>query len=156
MWEPFTENTSYSIMNSQREADSLGNNYIGTEHFLLGIISMYEKTNPGVLGYLGIDKAKVIKDVEFICGKGAHSCSEMVLTPRARHIIELSFEEASNLRHKHISPEHILLAIMKDNAGVAARILDNLGVTYTKIMGLFDVNLEVNFKSNQKGIERSL
>jgi ATP-dependent Clp protease ATP-binding subunit ClpC len=134
MWEPFTERARKSIVLAQEEAQRLGNNYIGTEHLLLGIISEGESVAAKVLENLGISLQKVRSEVEAIVGKGGKPTNqEMVFTPRAKRVIELAFEEARNLGHNYIGTEHLLLGLVKEGEGVAARVLSNLGVDPSKI-----------------------
>ncbi|MFP4496947.1 MAG: ATP-dependent Clp protease ATP-binding subunit [Vulcanimicrobiota bacterium] len=134
MWEPFTERARKSIVLAQEEAQRLGNNYIGTEHLLLGIISEGESVAAKVLENLGVGLKKVRGEVEAIVGKGGKPTNqEMVFTPRAKRVIELAFEEARNLSHNYIGTEHLLLGLVKEGEGVAARVLSNLGVDPTKI-----------------------
>jgi ATP-dependent Clp protease ATP-binding subunit ClpC len=134
MWEPFTERARRSIVLAQEEAQRLGNNYIGTEHLLLGIISEGESVAAKVLENLGINLQKVRGEVESIVGKGnASSQQEMVFTPRAKRVIELAFEEARALAHNYIGTEHLLLGLVREGEGVAARVLTNLGVDPSKI-----------------------
>jgi len=134
MWEPFTERARRSIVLAQEEAQRLGNNYIGTEHLLLGIISEGESVAAKVLENLGINLQKVRGEVESIVGKGnASSQQEMVFTPRAKRVIELAFEEARALAHNYIGTEHLLLGLVREGEGVAARVLSNLGVDPSKI-----------------------
>ena len=134
MWEPFTERARRSIVLAQEEAQRLGNNYIGTEHLLLGIISEGESIAAKVLENLGISLQKVRGEVEAIVGKGnPASQQEMVFTPRAIKIIELAFEEARALAHNDIGTEHLLLGLVREGEGVAARVLSDLGVDPAKI-----------------------
>jgi ATP-dependent Clp protease ATP-binding subunit ClpC len=109
MWEPFTERARRSIVLAQEEAQRLGNNYIGTEHILLGIISEGESLAAKVLETLGVNLAKVRQEVEAIVGRGGQTVQqEMVFTPRAKRVIELAFEEARQLNHNYIGTEHLL------------------------------------------------
>jgi len=134
MWEPFTERARRSIVLAQEEAQRLGNNYIGTEHLLLGIISEGESVAAKVLENLDVSLKKVRQEVESIVGKGGKtSLEEMVFTPRAKRVIELAFEEARNLAHNYIGTEHLLLGLVREGEGVAARVLANLGVDTEKI-----------------------
>jgi ATP-dependent Clp protease ATP-binding subunit ClpC len=134
MWEPFTERARRSIVLAQEEAQRLGNNYIGTEHLLLGIISEGESVAAKVLENLGVNLQKVRGEVEAIVGKGSQTTQqEMVFTPRAKRVIELAFEEARALAHNYIGTEHLLLGLVREGEGVAARVLSNLGVDPAKI-----------------------
>jgi len=134
MWEPFTERARRSIVLAQEEAQRLGNNYIGTEHILLGIISEGESLAAKVLETLGVNLAKVRAEVEAIVGRGGQTVQqEMVFTPRAKRVIELAFEEARQLSHNYIGTEHLLLGLIREGEGVAARVLTNLGVDPAKV-----------------------
>jgi len=134
MWEPFTERARRSIVLAQEEAQRLGNNYIGTEHILLGIISEGESLAAKVLETLGVNLAKVRAEVEAIVGRGGQTVQqEMVFTPRAKRVIELAFEEARQLNHNYIGTEHLLLGLIREGEGVAARVLTNLGVDPAKV-----------------------
>jgi ATP-dependent Clp protease ATP-binding subunit ClpC len=134
MWEPFTERARRSIVLAQEEAQRLGNNYIGTEHILLGIISEGESLAAKVLESLGVNLAKVRQEVEAIVGRGGQTVQqEMVFTPRAKRVIELAFEEARQLNHNYIGTEHLLLGLIREGEGVAARVLTNLGIDPAKV-----------------------
>ncbi len=134
MWEPFTERARRSIVLAQEEAQRFGNNYIGTEHILLGIISEGESLAAKVLESLGVNLAKVRQEVEAIVGRGGQTVQqEMVFTPRAKRVIELAFEEARQLNHNYIGTEHLLLGLIREGEGVAARVLTNLGVDPAKV-----------------------
>ncbi len=134
MWEPFTERARRSIVLAQEEAQRLGNNYIGTEHILLGIISEGESLAAKVLETLGVNLSKVRSEVEAIVGRGGQTVQqEMVFTPRAKRVIELAFEEARQLNHNYIGTEHLLLGLIREGEGVAARVLTNLGVDPAKV-----------------------
>ncbi len=134
MWEPFTERARRSIVLAQEEAQRLGNNYIGTEHLLLGIMSEGESVAAKVLEHLGLTLTKVRHEVESIVGKGVKTVSkEMVFTPRAKRVIELAFDEARSLSHNYIGTEHLLLGLIKESEGVAARVIQNLGVDTSKV-----------------------
>src|SRR3984957_20093555 len=134
MWEPFTERARRSIVLAQEEAQRLGNNYIGTEHILLGIISEGESLAAKVLESLGVNLAKVRQEVEAIVGRGGQTVQqEMVFTPRAKRVIELAFEEARQLNHNYIRTEHLLLGLIREGEGVAARVLTNLGFDPAKV-----------------------
>ena len=134
MWEPFTERARRAIILAQEEAQKLGNSYIGTEHLLLGIVNEGESVAAKVLENLGISLDKVRKEVEAIVGKGNQTTQhEMVFTPRAKRVIELAFEEARSLSHNYIGTEHLLLGLVREGEGVAARVLSNLGVDPVKI-----------------------
>jgi ATP-dependent Clp protease ATP-binding subunit ClpA len=134
MWEPFTERSRRAIVLAQEEAQRLGNNFMGTEHILLGIISEGEGLAAKVLETLGVDLAKVRAEVVAIVGRGAQTAQqEMIFTPRAKRVIELAFEEARQLNHNYIGTEHLLLGMIREGEGVGARVLTNLGVDSSKV-----------------------
>jgi ATP-dependent Clp protease ATP-binding subunit ClpC len=156
MWEPFTERARRSIVLAQEEAQRLGNNYIGTEHLLLGIISEGESVAAKVLENLGVSLEKVRAEVESIVGKGTQpSTQEMVFTPRAKRVIELAFEEARALSHNYIGTEHLLLGLVREGEGVAARVLANLGVDPQKIRAQITQLLGVESSSPTPSRERT-
>jgi len=130
MWEPFTEHARRCVVLAQEEAKRLGSNYIGTEHILLGIISEGENLAAKALATLGVDLAKARAEADFLVGRGGQNVHQdmMVFTPRAKRIIELAFEEARQLNHNYIASEHLLLGLVREGEGTAARILTNLGV----------------------------
>jgi len=133
MWEPFTERARRSIVLAQEEAQRLGNNYIGTEHILLGIISEGESLAAKVLESLGVNLSKVRQEVEAIVGRGGQTVQQdMVFTPRAKRVIELAFEEARQLNHNYIGTEHLLLGLIREGDGLAGRVLAKLGVELEK------------------------
>uniref|UniRef100_E6PJ11 Class III stress response-related ATPase, AAA+ superfamily n=1 Tax=mine drainage metagenome TaxID=410659 RepID=E6PJ11_9ZZZZ len=101
---------------------------------MLGIISEGESLAAKVLESLGVNLAKVRQEVEAIVGRGGQSMQqEMVFTPRAKRVIELAFEEARQLNHNYIGTEHLLLGLIREGEGVAARVLANLGVDPAKV-----------------------
>src|ERR1700739_4275162 len=125
MWEPFTERARRSIVLAQEEAQRLGNNYIGTEHILLGIISEGESPAAKVLETLGVNLAKARQEVEAIIARGAEIVQqEMIFTPPAKRAIELAFEEARQLNHNYVGTEHLLLGLIRQGDGVAKRVLE--------------------------------
>jgi ATP-dependent Clp protease ATP-binding subunit ClpC len=129
MWEPFTERARRAVVLAQEESQRLGNNYIGTEHLLLGIISEGESSAAKVLESMGVSLAKVRSEVEAIVGIGKSVVhSEMVFTPRAKRVVELAFEEARRMNNNYVATEHLLLGLIREGDGVAGRVLINLGV----------------------------
>ena len=134
MREPFTERAKRSIVLAQEEAQRLDNNYIGTEHLLVGIMSDGESVAAKALENLGIHLQKVRAEVEAIVGKGKPALrQEMVFTPRAKRVIELAFEETRALGHNYISGEHLLLGLMEYGECVAARVLSNMCIDSAQI-----------------------
>jgi ATP-dependent Clp protease ATP-binding subunit ClpA len=135
LWKPFTERARRSIVLAQEEAQRLGNNYIGTEHILLGIISEGESLAAKVLETLGVDAAKARRAVEAIAGRGRWTVQqEMVFTPRAKRVVERAFDEARRLDHDHIGPEHLLMGLVREGDGIAVWALMNLGVDRAEVL----------------------
>ena len=124
MFERFAEDARQVVVLAQDEARALKHNYIGTEHLLLGILREDEGLAARVLGSLDITVEGVRAQIARIVGQGDEVTQGMIpFTPRAKKVLELSLREAEALKHGDIGTEHILLAIVRENEGVAARIL---------------------------------
>jgi ATP-dependent Clp protease ATP-binding subunit ClpC len=127
MFQNFTERAQRVIVLSQEEARRL-NQHVGTEHLLLGLIREGEGIAAQALASLGISLERVRQEVEKLIGIGSQPIGEIGLTPRAKRVIELSWEEALGLGHNYIGTEHLLLGLVKEGEGVAARVLTSLGI----------------------------
>lgn len=128
MFGRFTERAQRVLMLAQDEARRFNYPYVGTEHLLLGLIREGEGIAARVLQGLGIELESVRYQVEQIIGKGgAAVVGEIGFTPRSKKVLELSFEEARNLGHNYIGTEHLLLGLIKEGEGIAAKVLENLG-----------------------------
>jgi len=124
VFERFAEDARQVVVLAQDEARALKHNYIGTEHLLLGILREDEGLAARVLGSLDITVEGVRAQIARIVGQGDEATQGMIpFTPRAKKVLELSLREAEALKHGDIGTEHILLAIVRENEGVAARIL---------------------------------
>ena len=135
-FEKFSERARRVLSLAQEEAQRVNHNYIGTEHILLGLVRENEGTAAKVLGGLSIELNKIRSAVEFIIGKGDTAASgEIGLTPRAKKVIELAVDEARRLNHHYIGTEHLLIGLMREGEGVAAGVLESLGVTLDKVRG---------------------
>jgi len=129
-FEKFSERARRVLTIAQEEARQLNHNYIGTEHILLGLVREEEGVAAKVLTNLGASLNKVRQAVEFISGRGERpSTGETGLTPRAKRVIELAIDEARQLSHNYIGTEHLLLGLLREGEGVAAGVLDSLGIT---------------------------
>ncbi len=125
----FTERAQRALIYSQEEARNLGHNYVGTEHLLLGLLREDEGAAAQVLKGLGIDIEKIREQIESLVGKGNFNFTEgFGYTPRTKRIMELSFYEARNIGHNYVGTEHLLLALIREGEGVAARVLKDSGV----------------------------
>jgi hypothetical protein len=119
---------------AQEEAQRFNHNYIGTEHLLLGLARLEEGISTTVLNNLGVELDKVRRTVEFIIGRGDRIVlGEIGLTPRAKKVIELSWDEAKRIQHEALAPEHILLGLVHEGEGIAAGVLESLGVSLEKV-----------------------
>jgi ATP-dependent Clp protease ATP-binding subunit ClpC len=132
MFGRFTERAQKVLALAQEEAIRLGHNNIGTEHILLGLIREGEGIAAKALNALGLGSDKIQKEVENLIGKGQDASQTVHYTPRAKKVIELSMDEARKLGHSYVGTEHILLGLIREGEGVAARVLNNLGVSLNK------------------------
>src|SRR5437763_519911 len=126
----FTERAQRVILIAQEEAKRLNHDYVGTEHILLGLIALGEGVAAQVLANLGVDLRRVRAEIEKIVGTGDNVMllGEIPFTPRAKKVLELAVEEAQNMGHSHVGTEHLLLGLIREEEGVAAQVLENLGV----------------------------
>ena len=135
-FEKFSERARRVLSLAQEEAQRFNHNYIGTEHILLGLVRETDGVAAKVLGSLGVELNKVRSAVEFIIGRGERSTpGEIGLTPRAKKVIELAVDEARRLSHHYIGTEHLLIGLMREGEGVAAGVLESLGVNLDKVRG---------------------
>src|SRR5437868_5878868 len=129
-FDKFTERAKKVLSLAQEEAQRFQHNYIGTEHLLLGLVRLNEGTAIKVLNDLGVDVSKVRAAIEHIIGRGDRIVlGEIGLTPRAKKVIELAVDEARRFNHHYIGTEHILLGLIGEGEGIAAGVLESLGVT---------------------------
>jgi ATP-dependent Clp protease ATP-binding subunit ClpC len=124
----FTERAQRVILIAQEEAKRLNHDYVGTEHILLGLIALGEGVAAQVLSNIGVDLRKVRAEIEKIVGIGDNMMllGEIPFTPRAKKVLEFAVSEASDMKHTYIGTEHILLGLIREEEGVAARVLQNL------------------------------
>jgi ATP-dependent Clp protease ATP-binding subunit ClpC len=133
-FEKFSERARRVLSLAQEEAQRFNHNYIGTEHILLGLVRETEGVAARVLLNLNIELVKVRSAVEFIIGRGERPTpGEIGLTPRAKKVIELAVDEARRLNHHYIGTEHLLIGLMREGEGVAAGVLESLGVGLEKV-----------------------
>jgi ATP-dependent Clp protease ATP-binding subunit ClpC len=134
MFERFTERAGQVVVLSQEEARALKHNYIGTEHLLLGLLAEEEGLAAQSLVALDITVERVRAQVVRIVGSGEEVTSGQIpFTPRAKKVLELALREALSLGHNYIGTEHILLGLVRENEGVAARILLDFDADSEKI-----------------------
>jgi len=133
-FEKFSERARRVLSLAQEEAQRFNHSYISTEHILLGLVRETEGVAAKVLSSMGVELNKVRSAVEFIIGRGERAASaEIGLTPRAKKVIELAVDEARRLNHHYIGTEHLLIGLMREGEGVAAGVLESLGVDLDKV-----------------------
>jgi ATP-dependent Clp protease ATP-binding subunit ClpC len=132
MFGRFTERAQKVLALAQEEAARLGHSNIGTEHVLLGLVREGEGIAAKALTGLGLGAEKIQTEVENLIGRGDEVTKQIHYTPRAKKVIELSMDEARKLGHSYVGTEHILLGLIREGEGVAARVLNNLGVSLNK------------------------
>ncbi len=134
MFERFTEKARRVVVYAQEEARMLNQNYIGTEHLLLGLIREQDGIAAKALESLNISLEDVHAQVEDLIGRGTFvPTGHIPFTPRAKKVLELSLREALQLGHNYIGTEHILLGLIREGEGVAAQVLLNLGADLEKV-----------------------
>ena len=133
-FEKFSERARRVLSLAQEEAQRFNHNYIGTEHILLGLVRETEGVAARVLSSLEGDLSKVRSAGEVIIGRGEKPAQgEIGLTPRAKKVVELAVDEARRMNHTYIGTEHLLIGLLREGEGVAAGVLESLGVTLDKV-----------------------
>jgi ATP-dependent Clp protease ATP-binding subunit ClpC len=133
-FDKFTDRARKVLTLAQEEAQRFNHNYIGTEHLLLGLVREGDGVAAKVLSNMGVQLPKVRSAVEFIIGRGETMImAEIGLTPRAKKVIELAVDEARRLNHHYIGTEHLLLGLVREGEGIAAGVLESLGVNLEKV-----------------------
>jgi Clp amino terminal domain, pathogenicity island component len=133
-FDKFTDRARKVLTLAQDEAQRFNHNYIGTEHLLLGLVREGDGVAARVLENMGVELPKVRTAVEFIIGRGDRPVvGEVGLTPRAKRVIELAIDEARRLGHNYIGTEHLLLGLVREGEGIAAGVLESLGVNLDKV-----------------------
>jgi ATP-dependent Clp protease ATP-binding subunit ClpC len=132
MFGRFTERAQKVLALAQEEAVRLGHNNVGTEHILLGLVREGEGIAAKALKALNLNPEKIQREVEALIGRGSDIDQPPHYTPRAKKVIELSMDEARKIGHSYVGTEHILLGLIREGEGVAARVLNNLGVSLNK------------------------
>ena len=135
MHDKFTERVRKVIYLAREEAARLQNDYIGTEHLLLGVIREGEGIAATVLNNLGLDLDRIRQEVENMVSAsgGTMTIGEIPFTPRAKRVLELAVEEARSLGHNYVGTEHLLLGLIREGEGVAAKVLLELGVDRKRV-----------------------
>nr|YP_010618965.1 Clp protease ATP binding subunit [Deltalsia parasitica]WAX02978.1 Clp protease ATP binding subunit [Deltalsia parasitica] len=160
MFERFTEKAIKVIMLAQEEARRLGHNFVGTEQILLGLIGEGTGIAAQVLKSMNVNLKDARIEVEKIIGRGSGFVAvEIPFTPRAKRVLELSLEEARQLGHNYIGTEHLLMGLVREGEGVAARVLENLAVNVasirTEVIQMLGDNADVNTNGSNNMQARS-
>ena len=134
-FDRFTERARQVLSLAQEEAQRFQHNYMGTEHLLLGLIREGEGVGARVLKNMGVDLADVRASVEKIIKRGDRVVGggAVGLTPRAKKVMELAVDEARRMEHHYIGTEHLLLGLVREGEGIAARVLENLGINLERV-----------------------
>ena len=135
MYERFTDRARKVMQLANQEAQRFNHEYIGTEHILLGLVKEGSGVAANVLKNLEVDLRKIRLEVEKLVQSGPEmvTMGKLPQTPRAKKVIEYSMEEARNLNHNYVGTEHILLGLLREQEGVAAQVLMNLGLKLEEV-----------------------
>ncbi len=135
MWQRFTERARKVILLGQEEAQRMGSSRVDTEHLLLGLVREQEGVAAQVLDKLNVSVSKVRHEIEneVMPAPPEPLSAEPKLTPRAKRVLELAADEARRMKHNYIGTEHLLLALLREKDGVAARVLRKFGLTLEKV-----------------------
>ena len=135
MYERFTDRARKVMQLANQEAQRFNHEYIGTEHVLLGLIKEGSGVAANVLKNLDVDLRKIRLEVEKLVQSGPDmvTMGKLPQTPRAKKVIEYAMEEARNLNHNYVGTEHILLGLLREQEGVAAQVLMNLGLKLEEV-----------------------
>ena len=129
MWQRFTERARRVVFFAQEEAGRLGENYVSTEHLLLGLVRENDSVAARILDRMGVSLGRIRSEIERQVTRGdGRLGQDMQLTPRAKRVIDLAYDEARNLNNNYIGTEHLLLGLIREGEGMAARVLQRLGV----------------------------
>ncbi|MEP6756811.1 MAG: Clp protease N-terminal domain-containing protein, partial [Chthonomonadales bacterium] len=145
MWQRFTERARRVVFFAQEEAGRLGENYVSTEHLLLGLVRENDSVAARILDRLGVSLGRIRSEIERQVTRGdGRLGQDMQLTPRAKRVIDLAYDEARQLSNNYIGTEHLLLGLIREGEGLAGRVLAKLGVdlerTRREVMSLQDTD----------------
>ena len=129
MWQRFTERARRVVFFAQEEAGRLGENYVSTEHLLLGLVRENDSVAARILDRMGVSLGRIRSEIERQVARGdGRMGQDMQLTPRAKRVIDLAYDEARQLSNNYIGTEHLLLGLIREGEGLAGRVLAKLGV----------------------------
>src|SRR5438552_1220049 len=148
----FTPRAQQVLALARKEADRFNHNFVGTEHLLLGLIKLGQGVAVNVLQKLGLDLDTVRMEVEKQVGTGPDQkmIGNIPYTPRVKKVLALAAKEAKNLNHTYVGTEHILLGLLREGDGVAARVLKNLDVDIEQTRQEILKELDPNFASAEE------
>ena len=148
----FTPRSQQVFALARKEADRLNHNFVGTDHLLLGLIALGQGVAVNVLLKLGIDLDTARKEVEKQVGRGPEqkTIGRIPYTPRVKKVLALAAKSARKLSHTYVGTEHILLGILEEGDGVAARVLQNLGINLEQTRIAILKELDPNFSSDDR------
>src|SRR5438094_3950785 len=143
----FTPRAQQVLQLARKEADRFNHNYVGTEHLLLGLIKLGQGVAVNVLEKIGLDLETVRMEVEKQVGSGPETkmVGNIPYTPRVKKVLALAGKEAKSLNHSYVGTEHILLGLLREGEGVAARVLKNLEVDVERTRNEILKELDPNF-----------
>src|SRR5438105_3078104 len=129
MWQRFTERARRVVFFAQEEAGRLGENYVSTEHLLLGLVRENDSVAARILDRMGVSLGRIRSEIERQVTRGdGRLGQDMQLTPRAKRVIDFAYDEARQLSNNYIGTEHLLLGLIREGEGLAGRLLAKLGV----------------------------
>src|SRR6266498_1775883 len=152
----FTPRAQQVLALARKEADRFNHNYVGTEHLLLGLIKLGQGVAVNVLQKMGLDLETVRMEVEKQVGTGPDQkmIGNIPYTPRVKKVLALAAKEAKALNHTYVGTEHILLGLLREGDGVAARVLKNLDVDIEQTRQEILKELDPNFAASGEGSEK--
>ena len=155
MMNNFTPRAQQVLALARKEADRFNHNYVGTEHLLLGLIKLGQGVAVNVLQKMGLDLETVRQEVEKQVGSGPENkmSGNIPYTPRVKKVLALAGKEAKALQHSYVGTEHILLGLLREGEGVAARVLKNLEVDLDRTRNEVLKELDPNFTPTEEGEE---
>ena len=153
MMNNFTPRAQQVLALARKEADRFNHNYVGTEHLLLGLIKLGQGVAVNVLQKMGLDLETVRMEVEKQVGSGPETkmVGNIPYTPRVKKVLALAGKEAKSLQHSYVGTEHILLGLLREGEGVAARVLKNLEVDIERTRNEILKELDPNFAPQEEG-----
>ncbi|MDD5132386.1 MAG: ATP-dependent Clp protease ATP-binding subunit [bacterium] len=154
MFNRFTERAQRAIQLAQEEVKRLNHDYLGTEHLLLGLIDLNEGVASLVLTNLELDLNKIRKEIEKIVGAGdtIMLLGEVPFTPRAKKVLQLAVEESQAMGHSRIGTEHILLGLLREGEGIAAKVLASMGIQLDRVREEI-INILSDLETQQVNVE---